>query len=142
MSIRKSTMKDQKRILDLLNSDENLTGDEGIDYEPIYVKEYISGNSFITFVYEDKNKIVGLIIVHVSRIAKYFELNMLVVDKDYRRKGVASKLISFLESYLKKEGYGLGFLYTEEENKAMQKLAQKTKYKKGKKFFFYSKILK
>lgn len=142
MKIRRAILEDSDKILEMLNSEEALTGDEKVSYESSYIKEYVSGNSFITFIYEDKREIKGLVIAHISRIAKYFELNMLVVNKNYRKKGIATKLIHFLEDYLEKKGYGLGFLYTEESNKEMQKLAEKTKYKKGKKFYFYSKKIK
>jgi len=142
LKIRKAILKDSDKILILLNSDKNLTGDEGVYYKPKYIKDYILGKPFITFVCEINNKIVGLVIAHVSNIAKYAELNMIVVDKKYRKKGIASKLMSFLEDYLVKKKYELIFLYTEEDNEVMKMLAEKEDYKKGKKFYFYSKLLK
>ena len=48
-------------------------------------------------------------------------------------------LYNHLETLAKKQRYKLIYFLTEDSNKNMHKLAKKLKYKKGKKFDFFSK---
>jgi len=139
MVIRKASKKDAKRILELLNSDKALTGNDDLSYLPRHVDEYINGKSCETFVYEENGKIIGLITVNLFRLGKYAELYIIVVDNNYRNKGVGSKLINFAGDYLKKISIDFSYFYTLENNISMQKLGEKYSYKKGKKHYFYSK---
>jgi ribosomal protein S18 acetylase RimI-like enzyme len=140
--IRKAKPEDAKRILELLNSDKMLTTDDNLSYTEDHVKEYISGKSVVTFIYEESGKVVGLITIVLFKEGKYFEIHNIVTDKDYQRKGIASKLMDFTEKALKEEGYELGYLYTEESNGSMQKLSEERGFERGKKLYFYSKMLK
>lgn len=141
MKIRKAEEKDRKKILELLNSEptNNLEGEQ--PYNDECAEEYIKGKSFETFVAEIGGKVAGVTIAHVRRIGKYAELYHTIVDKKYRRKGIGEKLYKFRENHLKKLGIVYVFLFTTLDNMAMQKLAEKSGYKKGKKFFAYSKVL-
>jgi len=66
----------------------------------------------------------------------------LAVEQKHRRKKIGTKLISFVENYLKNKKYNLIYLYAEEKNKPMKELSLNKKYKKGKTMIFFSKMLK
>ena len=116
--------------------------EDELAYDEECVEEYIKGKSFETFVCEMNGKIAGLVIAHVRRIGGYAELYNVVVDKKYRKKGMGMRMMKFMEEHLRKMGIQDIFLFTLHNNDAMQKLSDKLKYRKGKKFLYYSKSLK
>ncbi len=142
MKIRKATMKDAKRILNLLNSDANLTGSDELHYQSKHVKEYVLGKSFATFVYEEDKKVVGIIMANIFRIGRYAEFYNIIVDANYRGKNIGKKLSDYLIKYLRKQKIEIGFSYIEKNNRNARKLAEKLNFEKGKLFYFYYKILK
>lgn len=142
MKIRKATMKDAKIILKLLKSESVMTGNDELYYDLKHAKEYIRGKSFVTFVYEEDKNIVGLVSINLFNIGKYAEIYNVIVDKNYRKKGMGLKLMQFAEKYLKNKGYEIAYFYVEGSNKPMQNFARKIKYERGKMFRFYSKIFK
>ncbi len=142
MKIRKATMKDSKRVLELLNSDAMLTSTDELNYNSNHVKEYILGKSFYTIVCLQDKKIVGVVISNIFKLGKYAEFYIIVIDVNYRKRGIAKKLSEFMMGYLRKKKLDLVYLYTEENNKPMMGLAEKLKFSKGKKIYFYFKELK
>ena len=140
--IRRATKKDISRILELFNSDPNLTGNDKIKFESKHLQEYINNKINEILVYEIKKEIVAGALVEVWKTAEYIYINDIIVDKKFRRKGIATQLISHVEKLAKKQGINLLFGFTEVKNKKMQNMWKKRKFEKGKKFFFYSKQLK
>ncbi|MBI2042895.1 GNAT family N-acetyltransferase [Candidatus Pacearchaeota archaeon] len=138
MKIRKATMKDASQILKLLNSDTKMSvnGKKG-DYNKYDVEDYIKEKNNQTFVYEEDNKILGVIICHF--FTSYFYLGSIIVDKNFQRKGIGKKLVKYIETLAKKRGIRYVELITKIENIGMQNLLKKLNYKKGDKFFAYSK---
>src|SRR3989338_5922741 len=138
MKIRKATMKDAERILQLLNSDKKLSVNGRIgDFNKYDVTDYITKKICETFVYEENDKIIGAIVCQFW--SKYFHINLIVVDREYQRKGVGKSLIKSMESMAKKRGIEDIELITEIKNTQMQSLLKKLKYKRVHKFFAYSK---
>ena len=142
MKIRKATEKDALRILELLNSDPNLVGDEDIKFSPYHVKEYLSSPITRVYIVEKDKKVIGLVISEFWKTAKYAYINQVVVDKDYRRRGIGKALMKFIENLAKKEKMNIIFCFSEVDNKKTHKLFGKLNYKKGKRFFFFSKSLR
>lgn len=138
--IRKATIKDIPRLLELFNSDASLTGNDNLKYKENYIKDYVTNPLNRVFVYVEDNKIVGIQLVEFWKIAKYCYLNVLVVDKKYRGKGIGTKLIKHVEKEAKKQGIKLFFFYSEKGDKEMHKLAKKLKYERGKDYYFFSKL--
>ncbi|MEK6819766.1 MAG: GNAT family N-acetyltransferase [Nanoarchaeota archaeon] len=141
MKIRKAKEDDKEKILELLNSEPATLEENEMPYDEECAEEYIKGKSFETFVCEISGEIAGVVIAHVRRIGRYAELYNLVVNKKYRKKGIGIRLMNFMEEHLRKFNIEEMFLYTLYNNDAMQKLSNKLKYKKGKKFLTYSKVL-
>ena len=142
MKIRKATTKDAAIILKMLKSESVMTGNDELYYETKHIQEYIKGKSFITFVCEFDKKFAGFISLNLFSTGKYAEIYNIMVGKEYRKKGIAFELIKFGERYLKNKGYGITYMYVEGSNRPMQNFSRKINYDKGKKFIFYSKILK
>lgn len=134
-------MKDAKRILELLNSDDNLSVNmtRG-DYRGEDIKDYIAKKINQTFVYEEDGKVVGVVVSQFW--TTYFHLNLIVIDKNYRGKGIGAQLVKHVETLAKKRGIGYVELVTEEKNSQMQRLMDKLNYRKGNKFLSYCKDLK
>lgn len=139
MKIRKAKRKDIPRILELLNSDANLTGNDELSYNIDCSREYVLGKFCKTFVAEKNEKVLAMITLKIFRIAKYAELYIISVDKRYQGKGIGQKLIKFAEEDFKKSKIDFVYFYTLTKNKAMQNLGGKMNYEQGKKHYFYSK---
>jgi ribosomal-protein-alanine N-acetyltransferase len=71
------------------------------NFERTYnIKEYLNNNNYIILVSEN-DKIDGLLIVYKN--IDYYELEIIVVDDQKRKKGIASLLLEiFINSYLAK----------------------------------------
>ena len=85
---------------------------------------------------------MGAHLFEIWKRAKYAYLNIVIVDKRHRGKGIGTKLMKYAEKLAKKNNLNLIFFFTEVVDKPMHKLATKLNYKKGKKFYFFSKKLK
>ena len=66
-------------------------------------------------------------------------LSHVVVDESYRKRGIGSKLQDHVLTLAEEEGFSFFFLFSEEENFVTHKMLEKAGFKKGKKFFFFSK---
>ena len=87
--IRKATEKDIDKINKL-----------GLELNPNFlitynIKKYLEDNKYIVLVDEYINSFL-IVFVNID----FYELETIVVDKDYRRKGLASNLLNFfLKNY-------------------------------------------
>lgn len=139
MKIRKAVKKDIPRILRLFNSELFLTGNDELRYNKNHIEEYVTNPVGRFFVYEVDGKIVGAILVELRKKAKYIYLDDIIVDRKYRKQGIGSKLMDYIENLAKKEKIKLLFGFTEISNKPIHKLLKKRGYERGKKFYFFSK---
>lgn len=139
-NIRLAKIQDLNRILELFNSDPNLTGNE--PYKKKYIAEDIINKNHKLFVFEINKKIVGCLMIEIFYTAEYIRLSGIVVDKKYQGRGIGAKLMNYLEDIAKKMKMELIWGYTEINNKKMQNLFDKFKYERGKKFFYYSKTIR
>ena len=87
-------------------------------------------------------KIVGAVAMQIWKKAKYFYIDVIVIDSDYKRKGVGTKLMEYVEGLSKEQGADLIWFFSEEKDLPMHKLSEKLNYVRGKKFQFFSKELK
>lgn len=141
MKIRKGNKKDSKRILELLNSDTNLYGAKADMAVPRDVKQYLSGTHEV-YVCKLDGEICGVIISQFYKIAKFIHLDYLAVDRNYKKRGIATKLIRHLEGIAKKRKFVLIELVTKQQNSKMKKFMKKINYPFGGNYLFYYKELK
>ena len=105
-------------------------------------KKNIENQSYV--IKKNKDLIVGHISLFVNRADNEAHLFHLIIDKKFRRNGLAQELIDFAEGYLIKKGTGTIRLYVNKKNKAMTKLIEKVGYvpkDTNKKFISYKKIM-
>jgi len=133
--IRLGKEDDIDRVLELFNSSVNLTGNIN-EYNKEDILEYITHDNYRLFVFEEDNKIVGVISISFGRLSKWAQVEEIFVDKNYRRNGIATKLMNYIENMFKGRNVSL---IVDEENKEMQELMNKKDYKKGRKYYFYTK---
>ena len=137
--IRKAKQKDSEKILDLFNQNTELTCDESLNYNKNHVREFLS--SYKTFICEIDKKVAGILITQWGLKGKFVYIDSLIVNPNYRKKGIATKLLNYLKKSAKQKGINLLFLFSEINNKKAQNLFKKNNYKRGKKFYFYSKTI-
>lgn len=82
-NLNELTIEEKREINEIILS--NFKKSRLNTYENIY---YYTDNT------NNKNKIIG--VVGVYFINKYLSLNQLCIDKDYRRKGLATRLLSYI----------------------------------------------
>lgn len=140
MKIRKATMKDAPRILELLNSSENLTFNKKIKFDLDDVKDYFNKKFIKIYVCEINEKIVGVFIAQFWK--NYVHAHLLVVDKRYQGEGIGRKLMDFREEMARKEKKEMIESFVEINNKKMRKILKKRGYHEGKTFKSFYKILK
>jgi ribosomal protein S18 acetylase RimI-like enzyme len=136
--IQKATKFDTNQILNLFRESENLTGSKEDNYYISDILDYIKRGGL--FIAKEKTKVVGAINCEIH--TDYIYLQVLVVTRDYQKKGIGTKLIEFLESFAKKRNTIQIEMFVEENNNRMQKFISKKSYKRGKKFVYYTKFLK
>lgn len=140
--IRAATIKDAKRIYELFNSNLNLRGDNTTEYTKAEIIEYISSPLTHLFVYLLDKKIIASALVELWKKTKDVWLLVIVIDQKHQGEGVAKEMMDYIERLIKKERFDKIVCFVATTNAKMQKFLEKRRYRKGKKFFFYSKNLR
>ena len=141
MEIRKATKKDTLRLVNIVNGVKSLEDFPG-EYSQSMFNKKIGERDNLFLVIEIDKIIVGFIICEINKEGKRIYIDSLAVDKNYRNKGIAGKLIKFVEKYSRKEKLKTIYFNTRIWNKSMNKLAEGNKYKIKDKFFIWEKNLK
>jgi len=83
------------------------------------------------FGYIDNNILKGYITIKMSPFisTRKCELYWLVVNKNYQDKGVGTKLLNYIEKYVKRKGVNKIFLYTNKLMKKTRSFYEKNNYK-------------
>lgn len=62
------------------------------------IEEYIKNNNYIILINEEKNILNAFMIIYKN--IDYFELEMIIVSKEYRQQGIGSSLLNyFFDTY-------------------------------------------
>lgn len=101
-----------------------------------HIADSIKGNDReIVFVASVDGRVVGFCCVQVYRSmcysVSYGEIAELFVREEYRRRGVATALVSFAEDYLKARNVASCRVLTGEGNKAAQAFYERLGYKQA-----------
>ncbi len=103
-----------------------------------WLKSWLDPDFFLLM--ENKNEIIGYTYGEQTK-GGGFLISHLVVDKDYRGKGIGTKLIKELEKRAKKRGSSWIFLYGPTFDEQTIKFYEKRGYNKGKSYYEYGKEL-
>lgn len=127
--IRLASFDDAEQLL-VLNEQFNGKGETTLEE----IKNSLSNNSQeIIVIAEEENLLVGFVCVQIKRSFcysdVYAEITEVFVEEKFRRKGLASKMITFAENYCR-ENYKLHSfeLLTGKENTPAQKLYRSIGY--------------
>ena len=95
----------------------------------------------IAFVATDNDKVVGHAFFHTRPIFRYGYLESLVVLKEYRRKGIATKLLEKVEEYTKENGMThLEFICSNKRKEEAHQFYIKHNYNDNDKAYFQKKL--
>jgi ribosomal protein S18 acetylase RimI-like enzyme len=99
------------------------------DYERI-LKERFNKKNELFFGYKEDNIIKGYITLKLSFPGhKHCEIYWLSVRSSFKRKGIGTKLIEFIENFAKKQKFRKICLYTNKAMKGTRKFYEKLGYK-------------
>jgi len=134
MKLRLARNKDGKQIIDLIRKCYRDYPGCHLDVENDspelnYVYTYFKKNSGKFWVYEKNDKIIGCMGIAPGR-EKSIEIHRLYIDKKYRRRGLAKKLLSMAENYALKSKIKKITLWTDSRFKESHKTYKKLDYKK------------
>ena len=134
--IRLGTEEDINRVLELFKPEINLGGGI-IDYDKKSILEYIKNNNCNLLVYELDNKIVGAATISFWNIANWVYVEEISVDEDYRKRGIATEILDYIENLANGKAI---FLVVDETAEAMHNLMNKKSYRKEeRKYIYYTK---
>ena len=133
--------KDVEIITELFNSEPDvLLGDGETKYSEDDIESYLNNRLNKSFVCEVDEDVVGVLLAQFWK--NYVYLHTIVVDAEFREKGVGSILMNAMEKLAKEEKKYVIELFSEIGNKSMQSFVKKRNYEKGGKFVFYSKKIR
>ncbi|MEE9525823.1 MAG: GNAT family N-acetyltransferase [Candidatus Woesearchaeota archaeon] len=120
MEIRKATKKDISGMIKIDTFAEQLKGYTGLDELDLkksvekeagrYYNRFISKNKKWVYVAEEDEKIIGFILFTIQKRERYYKIkkvgyiDLIVVDKNARRKGVAKLLMKKAYEEFKEKG--------------------------------------
>lgn len=144
MKIRKGRLSDLGEIYEILNRTKELHGrnDNKEEYPKSIIKETLLDKRESVLIAEEDKKLIGLLIAEVWKKKKYSYLVNVFVKPEYRKKKVASILLKEHENRCKREGMNSLVALVLVDNKKMQSFMKKHNYKKGNKFYYYTKELR
>lgn len=122
----KGTEQEKKLLLDFLQKEKNefrIRLEDVIDLQE-YVKKIV--DKAISYVYYDNNKIIGLLIMYANdKKDNISHISFLCVDRDYRGKHMATKLVGKAIETAKNNKMKYVELYTHIDNIIPQKIYEK-----------------
>jgi len=129
---RKATLNDKKQIESLFTQMlfSIYKNPKIKEYEKGYLDRFFSDLQDCIFVAELNNIIIGYISINLHKDAiQYVYIDDFCVDKDYRNKGIGTKLLKMVENYAKEVGVLDICLHVEKTNALAKNLYDRIGYK-------------
>ena len=108
MKIRPMVEKDRASLLSMLIKTRSFTSaeiDVAMELIDIVLKDQIQKDYQIYCMVDDRDQAIGYICYGLTPMTRgTFDLYWIAVDPDFQKRGVGSKLLSFLEEVVKAEG--------------------------------------
>jgi ribosomal protein S18 acetylase RimI-like enzyme len=139
MHIRCAKSIDSPQLVQLLNSSDDLKSMDTTRYDESYIIEEMNNPTNSIIVCEEGEKIVGALIAEVWTDKKYGYIEELIIDQDYRRKGIGTELFSYFEEVCKSKSIEQINCHVKVTNEGMQTWCMNKGFTKGRAFYFYSK---
>ena len=143
MKLRKATLKDAESILELLRSTKELQGSFQVDgvYSREFVEDSILDEERNLILVAEEGRLVGFLLAELWVKKRFSFLTDLVVNQDFRGKGIATHLYLEYESQCRKLGITTINGFVKEGNLVMQKFMINRNFKKGNKLYYYEKTI-
>lgn len=132
---RQATISDYDQMYNLWKNIEGIGLSDSDTKENI--EKFLNKNQGLNYICEEKGKIIGTILCGEDGRRGY--LYHLAVDKDYRRKGIGTKLVNLVFDNLKKKGIIKCHLFVYYENELGKTFWEKTGWCKRDELLIYSK---
>ncbi|PNR94754.1 GNAT family N-acetyltransferase [Petrotoga sp. 9PWA.NaAc.5.4] len=132
---RQATINDYDQMYNLWKNIEGMGLSDSDTKENI--EKFLNKNQGLNYICEKEGKIIGTILCGEDGRRGY--LYHLAVDKDYRRKGIGTKLVNLVFDNLKKKGIIKCHLFVYYENELGKTFWEKTGWHKRNELLIYSK---
>lgn len=141
MKIRKMEASDYESVIALWRRARLPFEREGEGAErdsPSAIAQQIKQSGHLMLVAEADGKIMG--VIFGSHDGRKGWINRLAVDPNYRRQGIAKRLIQAVEAALLKEGIHIFAALIEEDNKLSMELFKKLGYEERRDIIYFRKL--
>lgn len=132
---RQATINDYDQMYNLWKNIEGIGLSDSDTKENI--EKFLNKNQGLNYICEEEGKIIGTILCGEDGRRGY--LYHLAVDKDYRRKGIGTKLVNLVFDNLKKKGIIKCHLFVFYENELGKTFWEKNGWSKRDELLIYSK---
>lgn len=139
LKIRKAKYKDLDRVVEISKNLRQLENYPNQKLGKSEFRKFVRGRYAFMFVAEVDKKIAGYITAF--RSDDYLFLPFAAVDRFYRRKGIAGKLLEKIEKVAKREKRKYILFTAYENNKPVHNFAGKMGYKATRKLVQYYKLV-
>jgi ribosomal protein S18 acetylase RimI-like enzyme len=141
MKIRKASIKDIDKLYYLIGKTKEVHITENI-YSKSFIKKLIKNRTTYAIIVEEDKKIIGLLTAAIWKYLGASYVDMVIVDREFRNKGIAKELYKNYLLYLKKNKISYVWWLVDKNNKKIQKILEKLKLKKRKLCYYYDMKLK
>ena len=140
MKIRKAKSSDIPELVKLVRGESTVEDYPG-GYSPKVFKQMLEDKDIVVLVVEEDKKPIAFQEFKIDNSQKRIYLETVIVSKEQRGKGVASKLMNEVENFAKKKKYKRLAFVVRKWNKPMNSLAKKSGYKEKDELIFWEKEL-
>jgi len=136
MKIRRLNIADYNQIVALWKHAGLPFKPSGRDQKGAIQAQMVANPEFFLGAFKD-NRLVGVVVA--TSDGRKGWINRLAVDPDFRRRGVADKLISGAENVLRKHGIRMFCALIDDDNKISKQLFKKCGYKEHRDIVYFRK---
>ncbi len=138
LKIRKAIMKDIPDLIAIVRGVKSIEDYPG-EYNRNYFIKMLKGHFVLSA--ELNGKILGFAEFEMDKHAKRVFLESIAIAKEFRGRGIASKLLEEVELFAKNKGLKLISMLVRDWNTDMNYLVKKKKYRKSDNFYLWEKRL-
>ena len=138
MDIKKLSMKDFEKIIEMWNSTKDIFSFDNIKYDKKVMNNIIKNKNEVILVAKLNKQIIGAIYAEI--LSEYCMVKKLIVDTIFRNKGVGTKLLKELEKYTRKKKCKKMHFLTNIEDEQFHSFLEKNKYNPKKLVMFTRKL--
>ena len=140
MKIRKLKLSDIPELVELVKGEATIEDYPG-EYSPKLFKQMLEDKDTIVLVVEEDSKLIAFQEIKIDKSQKRIYLETIIVSKEHRGKGIASKLMEEVEKLARQKKFKRLAFIVRKWNKPMNSLAKKLGYTEKDELIFWDKEL-